>query len=54
MRRPQLQDNATVFDFAFVILSVVGLLGLLVNAARREDDGQRVMRVRSDTPHPAE
>ena len=49
-----------MFDFAFVILSVVGflgllgLLGLLVNAARREDDGRRVMRVRSDSPHPSE
>ncbi len=49
MRDPELRDASIVFDFVFVIVSVAGLLGLLANAARHEDEGKQAVRMRSNT-----
>jgi hypothetical protein len=49
-----LQDAAIVFEFAFVILCVGTLLGLLAHAALHEDAGTRAVRVRSNAPHPSD
>ena len=54
MRHLELQDVFIVFDFAFVILCVGGLLGLLAKAALHEDDGRGPILMRSNAPHPSD